>query len=271
VVWSTPKTRGSLSDIHDLRIDTPFDVPVRLGDVAQARLVPRPSRILHEDVSRFVDIAVQVEGRSAHAVREDIQSRLRQFQFPLEFHAKIFGAYEQWQADRNRLLAFAAIALMGILLLLQAAYESWRLALLTFTTSCLALVGGLAALATVEPQDLSLGPVFGLLAVFGMTARNQIALLRRFRALEGVPGKSTGWERILQGTREHFACILMTSLILGLALLPLLFLGDVPGLEVLRPTVRVILGGIVTGALLDLFVVPILFLRLSRAGVPVKV
>ena len=134
VVWSTPKTRGSLADINNLLIDTPFDVPVRLGDVAQTRIVPRPSLIRHEDVSRYVDIGLHVKDRDALSVLDDIQGRLRQFPFPLEYHAKVFGAYDQQRATRNRLVAFTVIALIGILLLLQAAYDSWRLAILSFLT-----------------------------------------------------------------------------------------------------------------------------------------
>jgi Cu/Ag efflux pump CusA len=259
VVWSTPKTRGSLVDVLNLQIDTPFDVPVRLGDVAQARLVPRPSLVRHEDVSRYIDIGLNVNGRDARSVMSDIQSRLHQFQFPLEYHATVFGAYEQQQAARNRLLAFATIALIGILLLLQAAYENWRLAILSFLTLPLALVGGLAALAS---QSISLAAVFGLLTVFGIAARNQIMLIRRLRQLEP--------EQILQGASERFASILMTALTIGLALLPVLVMGDIPGLELLRPTALVILSGLVTCTLVDLFVVPTLYLRLAKLGFPLK-
>ena len=270
VVWSTPKTRGSLADINNLLIDTPFDVPVRLGDVAQARIVPRPSLIKHEDVSRYVDIGLNLNGRDARSVLDDIQSRLRQFPLPLEYHAKVFDAYEQQQADRNRLLAFAAIALIGILLLLQAAYESWRLAILSLLTLPLTLVGGLVALATAEAQSISFGAVFGLLTVFGIAARNQIMLIRRCRQLERDQGGFSGLELILQGTRERFASIFMTALTIELALLPLLLMGDIPGLEVLRPTALVILSGMVTCTLVDLFVVPTLYLRLPKLGFSLK-
>lgn len=270
VVWSTPKTRGSLAQIHSLLIDTPFDVPVRLGDVAQARLVPRPSLIRHEDVSRYVDIGVGVSGRDARSVKADIQSRLRQFQFPLEYHARVFGAQEQQQADQNRLLAFAAVALIGILLLLQAAYDNWRLAILSFLTLPLALVGGLVALAAVEAPNVSFGVVFGLLTVFGIAARNQIMLIRPLLQLEREQGASFGPGLLLKVTRERFAPILMTTLTIGMALVPLLFMGDTPGLEILRPTALVILSGLATCTLMDLFVLPSLYLRLAKLDFPLK-
>jgi Cu/Ag efflux pump CusA len=261
VVWSAPKARGNLAAVHNLLLDTPFEVPVRLGEVAQARIVPRPSVIRHEDVSRYVDLSLDAKGRNARSVADDIQSRLRQFQFPLEYHAKVFGAYERQQAARNRLLAFTAITLIGILLLLQAAYESWRLAILSFLTLPLALVGGLVAVAAA--QNVSLGAVVGLLTVFGMAARNQILLIRRVRQLEREQMKPSGLELILQGARERFASTLMTALTVGLALLPLLVMGNIPGFEVLRPAALVILSGMVSGAMVDLLVVPALLSRLA--------
>jgi Cu/Ag efflux pump CusA len=268
VVWSTPKTRGSLAEVDNLLIDTPFDVPVRLADVARTRLVSRPSIIRHEDVSRYVDLGLGVSGRDPRSVMEDIQDRLRQFPLPLEYHAEVFGASEQQRAGRNRLLGFAAVALIGILLLLQAAYQSWRLATLSLLTLPLALVGGLVMLATAEAQSLSLGAVFGLLAVFGLAARNQILLIRRFRQLKQDHEKTTRLELTLQGTREQFGSILMTTLTIAMALLPLLLMGNIAGLEVLRPTALVILGGLATAALVNLFVVPSLYLRLAPADIP---
>ena len=267
VVWSTPKTRNNLAAIDDLLIDTPFEVPVRLGDVAQARLVPRPSLIKHEDVSRYVDIGVNVTERNARAVMADIQTRLRQFQFPLEYHAKVFDNREQQRASRYRFLAFAAIAIIGVLLLLHAAYDNWRLAILSLLTVPLALVGGLVALI-VAAQSISLVAAFGLLTVFGVAARNQLMLIRRFRQLHSKQASSSGAELVLQGTRERFAPILITALIIGLALLPLLFMGDIPGFEILRPTALVVLSGMVTATLVDLFVVPALCLRLVRPDFP---
>jgi len=267
VVWSTPKTRNNLTAIHDLLIDTPFEVPVRLGDVAQARLVPRPSLIKHEDVSRYLDIGVNVTGRNARAVMADIQTRLRQFQFPLEYHAKVFDNREQQRASRYRFLAFAAIAIIGMLLLLHAAYDNWRLAILSLLTMSLALVGGLLALA-VAAHNISLGAAFGLLTVFGIAACDQLLLIRRFRQLHGKQASSSGAELLFQVVRERFARILITALIIGLALLPLLFMGDIPGFEILRATAFVIVGGLVTCTLVDLFVVPALCLRLVGPDFP---
>lgn len=269
VVWSTPKIRNNLEAIHDLLIDTPFEVPVRLGDVAHARLVPRPSLIQHEDVSRYVDINVNVTGRNARAVMADIQTRLRQFHFPLEYHAKVFDNREQERSSWYRFVAFAAISSIGMLLLLHAAYDNWRLAMLSCLSMCLALVGGLVALA-IAAHIVSLAAVFGLLTIFGIAARDQLMLIRRFRQLRGKQAYRSPAELLLQVTGEQFPPILFTVLIIAVALLPLLFMGDMPGFEILRATAFVIVGGLVTCALVDLFVVPAVCLRLVRPGLRTK-
>jgi CzcA family heavy metal efflux pump len=263
VVWSTPETRSSVAGIGNLLIDTPFDVPVRLGDVADVRIASRPSLIRHEDVSRYVDIAVDVKGRDAPSVMDAIRARLRRFQFPLEYHATVFGAYQQQQAARNRLLAFAAVALIGIVLLLEAAFEDWRLAMLSFATLPLGLAGGVAALALAGPQSVSLCAVFGLLTVFGIAARNQVMLLRRLRQLEWDKGRSPCRGLLFQATRERFPSVVMTALTTSAALVPVLLMGGSPGPDILWPTALVIVGGIVTCSLVNLLVVPVLYLRVA--------
>ncbi len=268
VVWSIPKTRGNLTDIRKLLLDSPFfKVPVRLEDVAEVRIAPHPNVIRHEDVSRYMDIGVNVKGRDARAVAAEIQNRLRQVQFPLEYHAEVTGAYEQQQAAQNRLIALAAVALIGTLLLLQAAFESWRLAIVSLLTLPLALVGGLVALAAVDARTVSLSVAFGLLTVFGIAARNQIMLIRHLqqlqvRQVEAHQQQPPSRKRVQAGARESFASAWVAALALGLAMAPLILMGDIPGLEILRPTAIVILGGMVTCAIVDVFVAPALYVRL---------
>jgi Cu/Ag efflux pump CusA len=248
-----------------LQIDTPFDVPVRLGDVAKAHIVSRPGAIKHEDVSRFVDIKLAVNPDTRIVtVMEAVKNQLSHIQFPLEYHAIIFATHEQQHADRMRLLAFSAIALIGILLLFQGAYESWRLAFLSLLTLPLALVGGLVAIV-LGAQDLS--SILGLLAVLSISARQQILLIRNLRgaglqqtALSPKEAR-VNLNLILQAARERFVAMITTTLTMVLVLLPFCWMGDVAGLEILWPAARVIVCGLVTAALVNLFVVPAMCLR----------
>jgi len=265
VVWSTPETRKSLTGVRELLIETPGGY-VRLGDVAEVRIVAAPTVIRREAISPYLDVAFNVQGRDARAVTRDVETTLQDFAFPLEYHAVVLNEYAARQAAQQRILLAALVAAIGIFLLLQASSDSWRLAVVTFVTLLAALVGGaLAALAGGGP--LSLSALFGLLAVLGIAARNGVLLISHCRRLE-QEGQAFGPGLVLRGARERLAPMVMTALTTGLALLPLVLFGDIPGHEVVRPMAIVILGGLVTSTLLNLFVIPTLYLRFGTRPEP---
>ena len=265
VVWSTPETRQSLTGVRELLIETPGGY-VRLGDVADVRIVAAPTVIRREAISPYLDVALNVQGRDARAVTRDVEMTLQNFAFPLEYHAVVLNEYTARQAAQQRILLAGLVAAIGIFLLLQASSDNWRLAVVTFVTLLAALVGGaLAALAGGGP--LSLGALFGLLAVLGIAARNGVMLIGHYRRLE-QEGQAFGPRLVLRGARERLAPMVMTALTTGLALLPFILFGDIPGHEVVRPLAIVILGGLVTSTLLNLFVIPTLYLRFATRPEP---
>ena len=127
----------------------------------------------------------------------------------------------------------------------------------------MALVGGVLA-AAISGGILSLGSLVGLFTVFGIAARNGIMLISHYHHLEREEGVAFGPELVLRGAQERLRPILMTALATGLAVIPLVVAGDVPGDEIEHPMAVVILGGLVTSTLLNLFVVPALYLRFGR-------
>ncbi|MEP6680862.1 MAG: efflux RND transporter permease subunit [Chloroflexota bacterium] len=260
VVWSTPETRNSLTSVSELLIDTPNGGHVRLQDVADVRLSSSFTAIQRETVSRRIDVSLNTDGRDLGAVVGDVQARLAQIEFPLEYHAELLGEYAERQAAQSRLLGFAIAALIGILLLLQAAFGSWRLAGLLLVTLPMALVGGVLA-SLAGGGVLSIGSLVGFVTVLGIAARNGIMLINHYQHLEREEGEPFGPALVLRGARERLAPILMTSLLLAIVMLPIVVAGDLPGLEIIRPMAVVILGGLVTSTLATLFLLPALYLR----------
>jgi len=120
---------------------------------------------------------------------------------------------------------------------------------------------------TAAPGASSLGTLAGLLAVFGIAARHQIVLIRHYRHLIRYEGEPFGVGLAMRGARERLAPVLMTTFAIGLALLPTLFMGDMPGLEIVRPMAIVILGGLVSATVLNLFILPALYLSLRVSSV----
>ena len=140
----------------------------------------------------------------------------------------MLGESNELKAAQEKLLVFGLAALLTILLLLQAALGSFRLALLTFVLLPMALVGGVVAVL-LSGAVLSLGSLVGFLAVFGIAARNGILMVSHFRHLERDEGMEFGRDLVIQGATERLAPILMTALATGLALIPLVVAGSIPG------------------------------------------
>ena len=261
VVWSKPEVRDSVEDIRNLLVDTPGGGHVRLGEVADVRLTSSPAVIKREGVSPYLDIQFTVQGRDARTVTSDVQAAIKNFPFQLEYHAVVVGDYAARQEASQRLIISVIVAVFGIYLFLQSALRSWRMALVALLTLPMALSGG-ALIALLGGSSLSsLGILAGLLTILGIAVRNEILLVKHYQYLEVRQGESFGLELVLRGSRERIAPILMTTLATGLALLPFVLFGNIPGLEIVRPIGIVVLGGLVTTTLLNLFVIPALYLR----------
>jgi CzcA family heavy metal efflux pump len=264
-VWSTPETRHSLASIGELPIDTPSGGQVPLDDVADVRIAPTPNVIERENISRRLDVSANVSGRDLGSVTHDINERLEKVRFPLGYHAEVLGEFAERQAAQRQLLLFGSGGALAIFLLLQAAFRSWRLATLAFLTLPMALVGGALA-AFAGGGVLSLGSLVGFFTVFGIAARNGILMINHFQHLEQHEGESFGPKLVLRGARERLSPILMTTLATGLAIVPLVAAGNIPGYEIEHPLAVVVLGGLFTSTLLNLFVMPPLYLRFAKGS-----
>jgi CzcA family heavy metal efflux pump len=262
-VWSKPEVRRSLSDIRDLLLDTPGGGHVRLADVATVAIKPTPNAIEREAGTRKIDVGANVRDRDLGAVIGDVEDRLDAVELPLGYSYELLGEFAERQAATQRLRGYAVAAGAGVLLLLVLAFRSWRLGLMAFLALPMALVGGLIG-AYLGGGVISLGSLVGFFTVLGIVARNGIMLITHCQHLEREEGEPFGPALVLRGATERLSPILMTALATALALVPLAVAGDLPGHEIEYPMAVVILGGLVTATMLNLFIVPFLYLRLAR-------
>ena len=262
-VWSPPEVRSDITAIRNLPIDTPSGQKILLSDVASVQVKPTPNVIQRDAHSRRIDIQANVKEGTLGNVVAAMEEGLKKVELPPGFRTQILGEFQERQAATNTLLTLAIGALAVIYLLLQVAFGSWRLATLVILTLPIALVGGVFA-AFMGGGVLSLGSIVGFLTVMGIAARNGILLVNHCQHLEKYEGEKFGPELVLRGAGERLSPILMTTLATGLALVPLVVLGNIPGHEIEHPMALVILGGLVTSTLLNLFVVPSLYLRFAK-------
>lgn len=261
-VWSLPHVRADYTTLRDLLIETPRGGHVRLADVADLAIVPTPNAIKREGASRRIDVTCNVSGRALGDVVRDVEQRVGKVKFTAGYHPEILGEWAERQAAQERLGWLALASLAGILVLLLADFQSPRLVLLIALTLPFALIGGVFA-AWLDGGVLSLGSLVGFVTVLGIAARNGILLVSHYRHLEKEEGQSFGLDLVLKGSEERLIPILMTATTAAFALLPLVLKGDVPGNEIERPMAMVILGGLATSTVLNLFLLPALYARFS--------
>ena len=222
-----------------------------------------PSVIQRDAVSRRIDVVAGVDGRSAAEVAADIRVQLETLTFPLEYHAEVLQQSTADEIGIGQAIGVAIAAVIAAFLLFQAAFGSWRLALLMTAALPLSLVGGLVAGLAAGPE-LALGSLLGFLAVLGWTTRVGVVMISRLQSLdhEGMANDTTA-SVMQRGARERLAPIVTSALAIGLGSVPFVVLGSRPGLEILHPLAVVLLGGMASAVLVALFLLPPLYLHLG--------
>ena len=262
VVVGSPNTRFAPANVQDLLIDAPVGGQVRLGDIATVRVAPYPTVISHDATSRSLEITGQVLGRDVGSVLADLKDRIAAHPMPFEYHAEVIGDVTGQPSPGLGVLGLAIGIAIAILLLLQAAFNSWRLAFMVAVLLPLAAAGGVLTAFAVGGV-VSLPALLGLLLVLGITGRNAVLLVCNYQRLEAVDGALRGSALVLRATRDRIGHVLLATGAAMVALLPLAVFANAAGNEVLHPLATVVLGGLATSILVTLFVVPALYLRLS--------
>jgi CzcA family heavy metal efflux pump len=266
VVKGVPDVRQSVDSVRNLLIDTPNGGHVRLGQVADVRTQPSPAVIRRDSAQRYIDVEANVTGRSLAAVSTDVEDRLANADFPLEYHAEVVGQTTTGQEiNLVRVVGFGLAAVIAIFLLFQAVFGSWRLAGLAFLTLPVALVGGVLA-ALIDGATLSLGSLIALLGLVGIASRNGVLLIDRFQQLRRE--EAFGPDLVRRGAQDRFGPTLTVAVATVVVVLPFVIMGNVAGLEIVNPMAIVLLGGLITSTLLSLLVLPVLYLRFGAGAVP---
>ncbi len=247
--------------IRRLPIETPGGTVVALSDLAVVELTGSPNVVQREGGARKIDVTCDVAGDLGAAARE-IEARVTALTFPVGYYPRMLGESAARDEARDRLVGFGLVSLLLIILVLYQDFRSIKLTALVVVTLPFALVGGVAAVA-FGGGAFSLGSLVGFVTVLGIAARNGIMLVSHYRHLAQYEGPLTR-ELVLRGSEERIVPIAMTALATSLALVPLVLAGDQPGHEIEHPLAVVILGGLVTSTLLNLILLPALYLRLMR-------
>ncbi len=268
VVTGIPSARNSLTSVQDLLIDTPNGGHVRLGDIADVRIAGNETVINHVDTSRYIDIVADLHGRSVADVSADVNEAISQIDFPREYHAEIPSAFAENRSNMLMLLGVVIAAIVGILVLIQAAVSSWRTAFVLFLTIPASLAGGVIAAVLSGGAQTTLA-VVAFVALLGVAVRESVLLVRliQTRQLGRSEFARDLTSDVANAARDRVTPTLTTLGISAIALVPIVVFGGSIGIAVILPLAVIFWGGLLTIALVTLFVLPPILMRFG-AGVP---
>jgi CzcA family heavy metal efflux pump len=261
VVKFDPSSQADFARLGDLPIDTPNGGPVPIRLLADIRREQGPNMILRENVQRRIVISSNVAGRDLGSVVDDMRRAVAQsVQMPQGYRVEYGGQFESAGSATERLLLSGIAVIVGLFMLLVLAFGRPRDAVLIMLNVPLALIGGVLGVFFAGGV-LSVASMIGFITLFGIAARNGIMLVSHIRHLIDEEGITDLREAVERGARERVVPILMTAMAAGLALIPLALGGGKSGSEIQTPMAIVILFGLMTSTLLNMVVVPTMYLR----------
>ena len=246
----------SIDHIKSLLIDTNDGRLVPLADVAEIVSTAGPNTISRENAQRKLVVSANADGRDMRSVVNDMRSAIdKEVKLPEGYHIEYGGQFESEASASRLLLGLSVVSVIVILLLLFLQFRSWHQAVIVLLNLPLALIGGVLALVFTGGV-VSIPAIIGFISLFGMATRGGMLLVDRYNEL-AKRGLSRN-EVVMRGSLDRLLPILMTALSSGLALIPLALGSDLPGNEIQSPMAQVMLGGLLTSTLLNLFIVPIM-------------
>jgi Cu/Ag efflux pump CusA len=264
VVKLDPASSADFERIADLPIHTPTGDTVPIRVVADVRRETGPNMILRENVQRRIVVSSNVAGRDLGSVVADIRDAVaEQVTMPAGYRVEYGGQFESQQSATERLLILGIAAIAGVFMMLVLAFGRARDALLVMVNLPLALIGGVAGVF-LAGGVLSVASMIGFITLFGIATRNGIMLVSHIRHLMDEEGVTSFRAAVERGALERLVPIFMTAMAAGLALIPLAMAAGESGSEIQTPMAIVILCGLTSSTLLNMFVVPTLYLKYGQ-------
>ena len=253
--------RNSMEKISNLMIDSNVG-KIPLSYVADVVSATGPNTINRENVSRRIIVSANVQDRDLRSAVNEIQEKIESEVILPENYYVAYGGQFESEAEASRTLALTSIgALIIIFMLLYQEYRNMNQSLIILLNMPLAMIGGILILRFTS-GELNIPAIIGFISLLGITTRNGMLLMSRYNSLreEGI----SLVERIYHGSIDRLNPIIMTALTSALALIPIAVSGSEPGNEIQSPLAIVILGGLITSTILNIFVVPIVYYLISK-------
>lgn len=254
-------SRNSIEEIRNISVDA-VGGKIPFGQIAQIRSAAGPNTINRENVARKIVISANVSDGDLQGAVTRIQKAIRyNIELPEGYHVEYGGQFESAQSASRTLLFTSLMAIIVIFLLLYGQFKDVRQASAVLLNLPLALIGGIFAIFFAD-KIISIPAIIGFISLFGIATRNGMLLIDRYNELRSE-GLSLH-DAVIKGSLDRLNPILMTALTSALALVPLALGGELPGNEIQSPMAKVLLGGLLTSTMLNGFIIPVVYILISR-------
>ena len=254
-------SRNSIEEIRNISVDA-VGGKIPFGQIAQVRSAAGPNTINRENVARKIVISANVSDGDLQGAVTRIQKAIRDnVELPEGYHVEYGGQFESAQSASRTLLFTSLMAIIVIFLLLYGQFKDVRQASAVLLNLPLALIGGIFAIFFAD-KIISIPAIIGFISLFGIATRNGMLLIDRYNELRSE-GLSLH-DAVIKGSLDRLNPILMTALTSALALVPLALGGELPGNEIQSPMAKVLLGGLLTSTMLNGFIIPVVYILISR-------
>jgi len=251
-----------MESLENAYIDTYDGKKIPLNYVADIVSSTGPYTINRENVQRKIVISANTAGRDVGTIVKEIKEIIvKEVKLPENYHIEYGGQFESAESATRRLIAASIAAILIIFLILYQEFKDSSLAIIILLNLPLALIGGIFAIKA-SSNVISIPAIIGFITLFGIATRNGILLISRY-IHQGKGGKNL-LESIISGSVDRLNPILMTALTAALALIPLALGGDKPGNEIQSPMAIVILGGLLSSTLLNIFIIPSVYFVIQK-------
>lgn len=249
--------RSTIENIRNTLIDAGNGQKIPLSYVADVQSNTGPNTVNRENVQRKIVVSANVAGRDLRSVVNDIQQKVGDnVRLPEGYHIEYGGQFESEAAASRTLFIASLLALLVIFLLLFQEFKDLGMAGIILINLPLALIGGVVGIWFTSGV-LSIPAIIGFITLFGVATRNGILLVSHYETMQRE-GRSL-FEAVIHGSIDRLTPILMTALTAALALIPLALAGDEPGNEIQSPMAKVILFGLLSSTLLNIFIIPAVY------------
>lgn len=253
--------RNSIEEIRNISVDA-VGGKIPFGQIAQIRSAAGPNTINRENVARKIVISANVSDGDLQGAVTKIQKAIKDnIELPEGYHVEYGGQFESAQSASRTLLFTSLMAIIVIFLLLYGQFKDVRQASAVLLNLPLALIGGIFAIFFAD-KIISIPAIIGFISLFGIATRNGMLLIDRYNELRSE-GLSLH-DAVIKGSLDRLNPILMTALTSALALVPLALGGELPGNEIQSPMAKVLLGGLLTSTMLNGFIIPVVYILISR-------